>query len=465
MEKVRVCWKGILKITGFLFALGIVGYVFFQASNLRAESATSKEIAKEIQKIKDAGEPTSIEELVPLDIPDSENGALVYSQAFNLLKELMDKHKDEWKYFPYEGEVKWSEVPEVEKEKVKNLLLQNQDFVRFYQLLEKASGMKCQFVKRKDYEKGFEMKLPHLASLRSCARMLAARADIHAENGEIDSALHSCFTCLKISNSLLEEPTNISGLFGMAIDQIALTRMEEIMKKGDANLETYRALMKEITKARNDKIMYQGLLGERIICGIIECTAIKKQAVEEKNIEPIVERLLPFEVEEKDIDRIIGIIQKDPVGFVDKNELVYLKTMAKWITLSKKSYFEARKEFSSFEKDFPTENAVLAQSTLAYSRTLIQEARIDAQLGTAEIALACHLYKAKHKDYPVSLKELFPEFLSELPLDSFTGKDYIYRKKDKGFIVYSVGENLKDDGGKLGSPKRWEGDCDIVWEE
>ena len=61
---------------------------FFQTSNLRAESATAKEIAKEVQKIKDAGEPATIEELVPPDIPDCENGTLVYNQAFSLLEML-----------------------------------------------------------------------------------------------------------------------------------------------------------------------------------------------------------------------------------------------------------------------------------------------------------------------------------------------------------------------------------------
>jgi hypothetical protein len=49
-----------------------------------------------------------------------------------------------------------------------------------------------------------------------------------------------------------------------------------------------------------------------------------------------------------------------------------------------------------------------------------------------------------------------------LPVDPFTGKDYIYKKKDKGFIVYSVGEDLKNDGGLR--RKAREKDYDIVWE-
>jgi len=230
-----------------LCVAGITGY-FFQTVNLnlRAESASSKELAKEIQKIKDAGEPTTIEELLPPDIPDNENGALVYNQAFSLLEELKGRYKEEWRYIPYEGDVKWNEAPEAGKEKVRNLLLQDPDFARFYQLLEKASVMKCRFLRREEYQKGVGLTLPHLASLRSCARMLAARTDIRAEKDEVDNALRDCLTGLKISDSLSEEPILITGLVRIAIDQIALARMEEVMKKGKAKIEMYQTLMEKV---------------------------------------------------------------------------------------------------------------------------------------------------------------------------------------------------------------------------
>ncbi len=36
--------------------------------------------------------------------------------------------------------------------------------------------------------------------------------------------------------------------------------------------------------------------------------------------------------------------------------------------------------------------------------------------------------------------------------------------KDKGFIVYSLGENLKDDGGKKGKGRNRLEEGDMVWE-
>jgi len=45
-------------------------------------------------------------------------------------------------------------------------------------------------------------------------------------------------------------------------------------------------------------------------------------------------------------------------------------------------------------------------------------------------------------------------------VDPFTGKALVYRTTATGFIVYSVGENLSDDGGTTSREKR---SGDIVW--
>ena len=46
------------------------------------------------------------------------------------------------------------------------------------------------------------------------------------------------------------------------------------------------------------------------------------------------------------------------------------------------------------------------------------------------------------------MDELSPGILADIPLDPFTGKPFIYKKNGFGFIVYSVGSNLKDEEGR-----------------
>ena len=43
---------------------------------------------------------------------------------------------------------------------------------------------------------------------------------------------------------------------------------------------------------------------------------------------------------------------------------------------------------------------------------------------------------------------LYSPVLDELPKDPFSGKDYVYRREGKGFVVYSVSGNGTDDGGR-----------------
>ncbi len=67
-----------------------------------------------------------------------------------------------------------------------------------------------------------------------------------------------------------------------------------------------------------------------------------------------------------------------------------------------------------------------------------------------EAALACALerYRRARGEYPETLAALLPQFIARLPTDLMTGQGLKYQRADKDrFSLYSVGWNLKDDGG------------------
>ena len=57
-------------------------------------------------------------------------------------------------------------------------------------------------------------------------------------------------------------------------------------------------------------------------------------------------------------------------------------------------------------------------------------------------------YRAGQGDYPARLEELAPRILKKLPQDPFTGAAFCYRRQPNGYLLYSVGWNGKDDGGR-----------------
>ena len=56
-------------------------------------------------------------------------------------------------------------------------------------------------------------------------------------------------------------------------------------------------------------------------------------------------------------------------------------------------------------------------------------------------------YRKERGAYPVKLADLRPAYVKTIPKDVFTDKALIYKPQAKGYLLYSLGENLKDDGG------------------
>jgi hypothetical protein len=66
------------------------------------------------------------------------------------------------------------------------------------------------------------------------------------------------------------------------------------------------------------------------------------------------------------------------------------------------------------------------------------------------------LYHREHGKWPESLGELSPKYLPTLPADPITGKPLHYNVVNDRPIVYSVGVDGDDDGGRLAKNKEGE---------
>lgn len=64
------------------------------------------------------------------------------------------------------------------------------------------------------------------------------------------------------------------------------------------------------------------------------------------------------------------------------------------------------------------------------------------------LAFALAVYESEHGRYPEHLNQLVPEYLTALPKDLFSDKPMIYRPKEDGYLLYSVGPNGEDEGGR-----------------
>jgi hypothetical protein len=81
-------------------------------------------------------------------------------------------------------------------------------------------------------------------------------------------------------------------------------------------------------------------------------------------------------------------------------------------------------------------------SELTYQGKVLHEAIITIS--------AIQRWRLDNDDYPENLLELIETgYLKELPVDPYGGKPLIYKKTEDNFILYSIGCNFEDDGGKV----------------
>jgi hypothetical protein len=83
----------------------------------------------------------------------------------------------------------------------------------------------------------------------------------------------------------------------------------------------------------------------------------------------------------------------------------------------------------------------------ALARTLQIDIRHQAHSRVTQAGLAIERYRLAEGCLPESLKCLVPAYAQAIPMDPFDGRELKYRTLTTGYVVYSVGDDLTDEGG------------------
>jgi hypothetical protein len=86
--------------------------------------------------------------------------------------------------------------------------------------------------------------------------------------------------------------------------------------------------------------------------------------------------------------------------------------------------------------------------------------RLTAQFAATEAVAALERYRLREGAFPEALAGLTPELLPEPPIDPWTDQPLRYRREGDSYVLYSVGPDGVDDGGRM-DPKT--GGPDIVY--
>jgi hypothetical protein len=92
--------------------------------------------------------------------------------------------------------------------------------------------------------------------------------------------------------------------------------------------------------------------------------------------------------------------------------------------------------------------AILPGPLHGWGMDIRSEQRRQARERMTLLAFALAGYRADHREYPKTLAELVPAYIDALPKDPFSDGKLHYKSENGGYLLYSVGENGKDDGGR-----------------
>ena len=132
------------------------------------------------------------------------------------------------------------------------------------------------------------------------------------------------------------------------------------------------------------------------------------------------------------------------------------KSKAEAIEIAQREPWKRKQAIETAEARYNTSGilSILNWLTPPSARLIVINLQGMARMQVARTALAVERYRLATGQLPEDLSELVPSHLEEIPLDPFDGRPLRYKKRDGGYVVYSVGPDGTDDGGTERQPKR-----------
>ena len=406
--------------------------------HLTATLITGRMLAREIARQRAAGYIVSIDDLIPRVPAGEKNAADLYQKAFDALR-LSKEDENELFENPFD---QWD---------AKRLALARRVIAanaEYYRLLEGAARTPhCAFpVNWHGWP--WAISFAHLAKLRQAARMLQARNGLAVHDDHPDQALADCGAMLGMAQHAKMEPSLISQLVAYALQGIALQTLERALSAGTPSPQACQRLFDQIAAIDQIAPSIRAMKGEVALCGLATFESLLRRR-SDRDMRDLAEAVGQSGSRWPILAlRSYGSVGR-PIAYLD--ELAYLRAMKRNLDAFGLPWPQSKRAIEDMEngvKRLPTYGSILTKMiTPVFSRAVLSRDRATASLGDAQIALALKTHRSDRGGYPDSLAALERAGF-KLPNDPFGGKTYHYRREGAGFIVYSIGPNLKDDGGK-----------------
>ena len=284
-----------------------------------------------------------------------------------------------------------------------------------------------------EFDQGFQMRLPHVQSLRTCSRMLSLEAHVKAHQGDAKGTTEAILAAVSIGKSLENQPIVVSQLVRIAMNGIAVGLTDQLLPYVDFSDEDLLRLQQAFRRDDFKAGLAHSLVGERVIGS----EAFKSPLA---SLGPNIGMRASRFIRGSNEDLAFYLeIQSD---LRDAMELEYPDALDMVETANDKVTARIATPLGRMRY-------IMTGLTLpAISASAGAVARADGLNRCIDTAIAIERYRRREGTLPESLAELVPDFLEAVPIDPFDGKPVRYIVKKEAYLVYTCGRDRVDDGGK-----------------
>jgi len=303
----------------------------------------------------------------------------------------------------------------------------------------------------------FTMRLPDLLSCRGMINLLLIKSADEARRGDLEASVGTLECAFRIVDHYDSIPACL-----ITITMDAAMRM--MILESVANLINGHPLLEEQYKKLAEHLEF-----ENFPMRTLESITFERMSGNDSYAS----------FHSKNYEKIPGLgILKFPKGmlslivlkpYFDLDQVAYLDVMADFMTKMDKfedSPWDSYARIKNFDSMGAVKNRLFAKIIMpdlskTPTKVIIPIWVIHKLLLTA---IKAKHFQAEMGVYPETLKELTPKYNYDLPKDLFDGKPLRYQKGADGFSLWSVGEDLVDDGGKLdpNNPSMLQRNDDVV---
>ncbi len=395
-------------------------------------------------RLREDGTPLTYEEIIArrTEIPDGPNGAQVIERLHDRL-EALTKASIDHRVFTFgrgRSDVDFfTGIPRDGLELSREFIEPHRGLLAELSVLQDIpTGLF-----RVDYDPATQspsdIVFPKMRALRNAGKLAYVAEVSELIEGNLTGAVNSVRIQFAVAATLDEHPSLIGRLIQMAGDALACRGIENTLRVGELDDHALGELLKTVRERRQAATMRWAFASERAffleVCeGLIsgKLTPDSRMSIYASSLPPYLPDVLVRNNQMRGVEMLTWLVDA-------KDDPALLIEAAKRI-----------------DREGPALSAteILVRMFLpSLSRAVTLHLRSTAELDCAIAALAAERYRLANGRLPASIDVLVPVYLDAVPLDPFDGNPMRFAVTDEGIVIYSIYEDLTDDGGIVARQK------------